>query len=225
MKGYFSRVKRSVLLAGIGMCIALPGITYAEDYAEIAEEVIPAYFASEKGKCLPVLVENLGEAGSLPRDMPYTVFFEKSERHQNLSFMDKLTEKGLFTRTEGTYGSMPGYFYEYTDEGKKFIMPGDDTANQLCVGEAILKSIDRVADQPKRSFGKESVPVDITVDYVLVKPFSDPDVKEIKFRKRSPVAKYDGKTNIKQKGKILENRDGDWVYEKEVNPLDPSFFL
>ena len=212
MKRYFSRVKGAVLVAGIGMSIALPGVTYAEDYAEIAEEVIPAYFASDKGKCLPVLVENLGEAGSMPRDMPYTVFFEKSKRFQNLSFMDKLTEKGLFTRTEGTYGSMPGYFYEYTKEGKKYISPDDDNGNLLCVGEAVLKSIDRVADKPKRSFGNEYVPVDITVDYVLVKPFADPDVKEIKFRKSSPVAKYDGKTNIKQKGKILENKDGDGVY-------------
>ena len=76
MKGYFLRIKRSVLLAGIGMCIALPGVTYAEDYAEIAAEVVPAYFASAKGKCLSVLIENLGEAGSMPRDMPYTVFFD-----------------------------------------------------------------------------------------------------------------------------------------------------
>ena len=49
----------------------------------------------------------------------------------------------------------------------------------LCVGVATLKKIEKVADKPKRSFGQESVAMDIMVDYSLIKPFSDSDVKEI----------------------------------------------
>ena len=79
MKRSLSLLKNTLLVTGFSMSIALPGVSYAEDYAEIANEVIPAYFATEKGKCLTVLVETLAESGSVPRDMPYTVFFHNTK--------------------------------------------------------------------------------------------------------------------------------------------------
>lgn len=218
------KLKSTCLAAVAGLGLIVPFAAFAEDYAEIADEVIPAYFATEKGKCLAVGIEGLAVNGTILRDGEPGVFFQKM-RVQNLTLIDKLVEKGLFTKTEGKMGSTDGYFYHYTDAGKQYTLPEDELSLNLCVGAATLKKIDKVADKPKRSFGQESVAVDITVDYSLVKPFSDPDVKEIKVKNRSPFAKYDGKTDIKQKGTLSVNKNGDWVYEKSFNPLDPNIFL
>lgn len=202
-------LKKSSLLIGAALFTTFSFNSMAADFEKIAHEVIPAYYASTVGKCLDLSTVRLGGNAFEVRETDDTIFLEKTEDSR---ILELLIARGIFTKEPATYSTMTGFNYTYTDKGKSYVKPGAPFS--LCVGAASLVEIVSVADKVKRSFGQESVPVVVKLEYKLVPPFSDPEVKNQSHKRmvKNPLLKYDGK-KLTMKGKIYE-KDGQWRYQE-----------